>query len=473
MLLKKKAERTARIVLQLGDIFITFLSFVLAWYMRFQWEIVPLTQDFQPLTDYVYPSIIIGAIWFFVFAWRRMYDLDVNITFGRMIQRLFWSAIVATIIPMTLGFAYRGYSFSRVWLAIGPVLALILTAIWHRAMIVMLRRLIRKGIATSRKLIIGTGEHALDVMNRLSDSPLMAKGIAGFIEVRSEGRMISEKDILGSKEDLTPILIKENIDEVILAEEAMPDKDIHRIIYECRKEQVLFEMVPVFHDLLRGDIAVDRVGSVSMISFNHVAQTQMERVVKRLIDFFGSLFLVILSSPLFLVLAVAIKLESEGPVFFKQKRIGRNGRRFNMIKFRSMFKNADKMKDKLMDQNEADGAMFKIKKDPRVTRIGRFLRKFSLDELPQIYNVLKGDMSLVGPRPTIERELALYEEWQLKRIDTVPGMTGLWQVSGRNDLPFEKMVQLDIYYIDNWSLWLDFKIMFLTIPAVITGRGAY
>ncbi|RKZ28995.1 exopolysaccharide biosynthesis polyprenyl glycosylphosphotransferase, partial [bacterium] len=172
-------------------------------------------------------------------------------------------------------------------------------------------------------------------------------------------------------------------------------------------------------------------------------------------------------------IALAIKLTSKGPVFFLQERIGRNGRKFKMVKFRSMYADAEKRLKEYLDKNEASGPIFKMKHDPRITGVGKFLRRFSLDELPQIFNVLVGQMSLVGPRPPLEREIVKYKNWQLKRIDVTPGMTGLWQVSGRSDLPFDKMAELDIYYIEHWSIWLDIKILFKTIPAVISGRGAY
>jgi exopolysaccharide biosynthesis polyprenyl glycosylphosphotransferase len=201
--------------------------------------------------------------------------------------------------------------------------------------------------------------------------------------------------------------------------------------------------------------------------------TGWQRYAKRAIDLVGSGFGLTLLSPLFFCAAIAIKMNSKGPVFFCQERIGKNGRKFNMIKFRTMFADAEKRLRGLLDKNEAQGAIFKMKKDPRITAVGRLIRRFSIDEFPQIINVFIGQMSLVGPRPPLERELAEYESWQLKRVDTVPGMTGLWQVSGRSDLPFSEMVRLDIEYIERWSLWLDIKILLKTIPTVLSGRGAY
>jgi lipopolysaccharide/colanic/teichoic acid biosynthesis glycosyltransferase len=181
----------------------------------------------------------------------------------------------------------------------------------------------------------------------------------------------------------------------------------------------------------------------------------------------------VLLSPLFVVIAIAIKLESRGPVLFPQERIGKRGKPFTCFKFRSMCDNADSMKDDLAALNEASGPLFKIRHDPRITKVGRFLRRYSLDEFPQLINVFRGEMSLVGPRPPVRREVEQYSEWALKRLETKPGITGLSQVSGRSDLPFDEMLKLDLYYIWNWSLSNDVKILLRTIPVALSGKGAY
>jgi lipopolysaccharide/colanic/teichoic acid biosynthesis glycosyltransferase len=173
------------------------------------------------------------------------------------------------------------------------------------------------------------------------------------------------------------------------------------------------------------------------------------------------------------VVAVLIKLDSPGPVLFRQQRLTRTGRPFSVLKFRTMVVNADQLKAQLMDQNEASGPIFKMRSDPRLTRVGTWLRRTSLDELPQVFNILRGDMSWVGPRPPLPAEVAQYEEWQKRRLGTTTGLTGLWQISGRSLLPFDEMVKLDLYYVENWSLVLDLKILLRTIPAVLTGRGAF
>ena len=197
------------------------------------------------------------------------------------------------------------------------------------------------------------------------------------------------------------------------------------------------------------------------------------RMLKRGIDIIGSLFGLILLSPVFALTALAIKVEDRGPVFFASDRAGKWGKRFKMFKFRSMILEADQLKDDLLDQNETGGVIFKMKHDPRITRVGRLIRKLSIDELPQLYNVLKGDMSLVGPRPHPPKEVELYTLTDRRRLDATPGLTCFWQVSGRSDINFETQVRLDVQYIESQSLWGDLKLLLKTIPAVLTGRGAY
>ncbi len=196
--------------------------------------------------------------------------------------------------------------------------------------------------------------------------------------------------------------------------------------------------------------------------------------LKRLIDVVLSVLGMVVLSPVFFITAILIKLEDPGPVFYTQKRVGLNGKHFDFYKFRSMIMNADKFKDKLLNQNESQaGVIFKMKKDPRITKVGRVIRRFSIDELPQLYNVFIGDMSLVGPRPPIPREVAEYSLEDRKRLHVKPGITCIWQVSGRSEIPFDQQVELDKKYIKSQSLWEDLKILLNTIPAVITGKGAY
>jgi exopolysaccharide biosynthesis polyprenyl glycosylphosphotransferase len=220
-------------------------------------------------------------------------------------------------------------------------------------------------------------------------------------------------------------------------------------------------------------VDVDDLGGIPLVGVREVGFGQKVRTIKRALDIVGAALGLTLGAPLLGLIAAAIRLDSPGPIIFRQTRVGANGERFEMYKFRSMFEGAEEELDELRDLNEVDGPIFKMKDDPRVTRVGRILRRTSLDELPQLWNVLRGDMSLVGPRPPLPSEVTEYREWHKKRLEVRPGVTGLWQVSGRSLVSFDEQCLLDIYYIENWSLWLDFKILLRTIPQVLFGNGAY
>jgi len=209
-----------------------------------------------------------------------------------------------------------------------------------------------------------------------------------------------------------------------------------------------------------------------MLGISRVPTSQGRLLVKRMLDITGATIGILLAGPILLFTAIAIKISAPGPVFFRQVRAGRQGRKFTMIKFRSMVVDAEAQREKLAHLNEMDGPVFKIKHDPRITRVGRFIRSTSIDELPQLFNVLVGDMSLVGPRPPLPSEVEQYEPWQRRRLSVKPGLTGLWQVSGRNQVDFDEWMQLDLRYIDTWSLWLDIKIILKTVPVVLFHKGA-
>lgn len=215
------------------------------------------------------------------------------------------------------------------------------------------------------------------------------------------------------------------------------------------------------------------VGYFYFKKYTWIWVTESAYFIKRVFDVCVSLIMLVLLSPIFLITTLAIKLDDPGPAFYKQTRVGKWGKLFTMYKYRSMIMGADKIKDQLLDQNESGGVIFKMKNDPRITRVGRIVRKLSIDELPQLWNVLKGDMSLVGPRPPVPREVAEYEYTDRRRLDAIPGITCIWQVSGRSEIDFKGQVRLDVQYIENQSFWGDIKLLLKTIPAVLLGKGAY
>jgi exopolysaccharide biosynthesis polyprenyl glycosylphosphotransferase len=263
------------------------------------------------------------------------------------------------------------------------------------------------------------------------------------------------------------------VDEVIITLPWMYHRKIMGIVRECARWQVSARIVPDLFQMSLSKVDVDDLGGVPLIGVREVGFGRGALLIRRGIDIVGAIAGLVLGAPLLALIALAIRIDSPGPILFRQTRVGAGGKLFQIYKFRSMHEGAEAELERLRDLNEADGPIFKIQDDPRLTRVGRFLRRTSLDELPQLWNVLRGEMGLVGPRPPLPAEVSRYMEWHKKRLEVRPGMAGLWQVSGRSLLSFDEMVLLDIYYIENWSLWLDFKILLRTIPQVLFGDGAY
>jgi exopolysaccharide biosynthesis polyprenyl glycosylphosphotransferase len=258
-----------------------------------------------------------------------------------------------------------------------------------------------------------------------------------------------------------------------VASSAVDGNEMRFISKVARRTGTELRLTANLPEVLTTRLSVLPIGGVIALSVRSVRLSGPQALAKRLFDIVVSGTVLLLTLPVFLVIAAAIKLSSPGPVFYRQQRIGKQGNPFTLLKFRTMVDGADVMLDLLVAANEADGPLFKIRNDPRVSRVGRYMRRWSLDELPQLLNVLRGDMSLVGPRPPLAHEVARYEDWQLDRLEVRPGITGLWQVSGRSDLSFSEMVRLDLFYIENWSLAYDMFILIKTIPAVASSRGAY
>jgi len=335
------------------------------------------------------------------------------------------------------------------------------------------------GRNTKEVVLVGTTRRARRVVELFRDHPewgmrvvaLLGRGGAGTSLV---GKEVHGLPVVGTVDDLLQILRERVVDEVVFA---VPEIELDQVASALRVCEMVGVQGRVMMDFLDLDVArvgVDTVGSVPTLSFASTAEGSLGMAAKGLFDFVGAAALLALVSPLYTLIAAAIRLTSPGPILFRQARCGLNGREFQIYKFRTMVEGAERLRDHLSHRrNDQDGPVFKLARDPRVTWIGAFLRKTSLDELPQLINVLKGEMSLVGPRPELRCVLDSFEDWQLRRLSVKPGLTGLWQVSGRCETTFADRIRLDLQYIDRWSLGLDFKILALTIPAVLTGRGAY
>jgi exopolysaccharide biosynthesis polyprenyl glycosylphosphotransferase len=342
------------------------------------------------------------------------------------------------------------------------------------------RTVVRSGLHRApdlrqRTLILGSGMVAGHVVKKLRNNGQFGLVPVGIVD--DEVHDVGSPDLpwLGRFSDLDTIIEAQGVDRVIIAFSKASHEQLLESIRACRDAGVTVDVVPRLFEFLDGVRALDQVGGLPLLSIGTPMLTSASIAAKRVLDVAGSLALIALFSPLMIAIAIAIKLESRGPIFFRQPRAGRGNSSFQLIKFRSMYIDAEKRKAEISELNEAaDGVMFKIREDPRVTRVGRFIRRFSLDELPQLFNVLTGEMSLVGPRPLIFPETAaLEEDWHLRRLELRPGLTGPWQVYGRSQSPFQEMVRFDYQYVAGWSLARDVEILLATLPAVLSGRGAY
>ncbi len=324
-----------------------------------------------------------------------------------------------------------------------------------------------------RAVLVGTGEHIKDVAHALEGatrSPTPIE-IVGFVSPRP--LPANGLHCLGSLGDIESVLDSQSLDEVIIADPDFPEMQAVELVDQCHQRGVRVRIAPSTMEILIHRAEFVPGESVPLFELGSPVFEGIDFALKRAFDVIGAMLLLVLLCPLLIAIVLAVRLTSRGPVLFRSMRHGIGHRPFACLKFRTMYVDAEARQGELEELNEASGALFKIRDDPRLTRVGRFLRRYSLDELPQLVNVLRGEMSLVGPRPLPERDYELLEDWHRKRYLVLPGMTGLWQVSGRAELDFDDLVRLDFIYLERWSLALDLTILLKTIPALITRRGAY
>jgi len=329
-----------------------------------------------------------------------------------------------------------------------------------------------RGVGTRNMLIVGTGPEAHALRHHLESIRHLGYTFKGFIDVSgpSSRSSFASADVVGTLDTLFQYARKQFVDEIFFTSPCESSL-VPEVVEQARFHGIDLRVVPDMYNGLTWNSAIEYIGQFPTIPLHCGHVPEMGLLFKRVFDVVFSVVLLMLIWPLLLAIAVAVKLDSPGPAFYRSERIGKKGRVFHCVKFRTMVEDADALRAEMMHMNERDGVLFKISNDPRITRLGRFLRKYSLDELPQFFNVLKGEMSVVGPRPPIASEVKEYKLSHLRRLDVTPGITGLWQVQGRQDPSFASYVSMDVTYIDNWSIWLDFNIIMRTIGVVFAGTG--
>lgn len=372
---------------------------------------------------------------------------------------------------LSAGILYLGYrEFSR-WLLITFSLFNVISMIAWRLVVRLLYRINQQPSRTRRVLVVGAGDLGVQVRNMIEQYDWTGLAFAGYLDDDAEKQ--SQKDVLGSVLDVAHVVEAQQIDDVVIALPQRAFGQLNRLVAQLHNLPVDVRIIPDYFSLALYRASVDDFGGIPMINLRDPALNDVQRLVKRLVDLaFGLLFL-LLASPIYFVIALIIWLNSPGPIFFRQERLGENGRIFQMYKFRTMVVGAEKLQANINRFNKEGKIVFKRPDDPRITKVGRFLRRTSLDELPQLLNVLKGDMSLVGPRPELPWMVEQYEPWQHKRFAVPQGMTGWWQVNGRSDKPMHLHTDDDIFYVQNYSIWMDIYILLKTPWVVLRGKGAY
>jgi len=480
-MLKQKARLIARIV-YIIDLALTSAAFFAAFFIR---DLVfPQVAPHQfptglfPISEYlkIYPLVLI--IWSVLLFTYHSYHSHRTIPVTTEALTTVRVVVVGNVLLATIAYLLPLRQLSRAWFVLFGTLAALFLVLEKIVVRVIARYVRSKGLNYRTVMIVGTGRRATDLAHMIEAHKYWGYKILGFV---SDGHRLSNGwaryRVFGTVPDLKRILEHwlldaDPIDEIVFAVTRKKLDEMKQIFLMCEELGIRTRVAINFFPNRVARIEIEELEGIPFLTFTTTPSNETQLALKRTLDIGVALALLTFATPVITLVALMIKLTSPGSVLFKQKRIGLNGRMFMLYKFRTMIEDAHERRGEVEHLNEMSGPVFKSKADPRVTPVGRVLRRFSLDELPQLWNVLKGDMSLVGPRPPIPEEVASYHRWHRRRLSMKPGLTCLWQISGRNNVDFDRWMELDLQYIDNWSPSLDVKILLRTIPAVLSGRGA-
>ncbi|MDP9114319.1 MAG: sugar transferase [Acidobacteriota bacterium] len=469
-------HRKVRLLFGISDIVLTALAFLLAYRARTAMDHVPLEHDFY-LTVPV-QVLLLGwsvAVWVAVGMWWQIYD-RIDRSHSRVILRdAFRQCLLSSVVIVLFEFALR-LDLSRSFVAMFVVFSWMLLCGFRLNAGRVLGMVRREFGAPSYVMVVGLGDAAMRMGRQIEEAASYGVRLSGFLS--EPGDPAPEEVELAAKYPVRPLarlpdlLGQHVIDEIIFAVDSRRLAELEEVFLLCDEEGIRTRVAVDFFPHINSQVYLDRLGASPLLTFSATPHDEIRLLVKRATDILVAAAALILLSPLMLLVALLVRMTSRGPAIFRQTRCGLNGRRFTFYKFRSMCEDAEAQRASLQHLN-AKSTAFKIHNDPRLTQVGRWLRKFSIDEWPQLWNVLKGDMSLVGPRPPLPAEVEQYKRWQRRRLRMRPGLTCLWVISGRDQVDFETWMRMDMEYIDTWSLGLDWKIMLRTIPQVLSGRGAH
>ncbi len=440
----------------LFDAVAVYGSFYLAYHIRFKTELFHPGAWAPPMHHYfnVIPAIIVLFLMFF--KWSGLYETHKIIHKTDEFLAVFKGVVAAFIMMTAATFLYRDFSYSRLMFAYAFFLNIFLVYLSHRIVRFLEKRVFFPLAETPAIILIGgkkSKKMLLKNMSKMGDYEVIYMDGIDFDHIENLCR-------------------DRNVGEIILVDIKDSRDKVIRLLTYCENNSIEFKMVPDMIELKMGEMSIDSYFGIPVLQLKHPLFEPSNYYFKRCFDIVVSMAILVFFAPFLMFIMAAIFIDSPGPIIYAQKRKGYRHRDFRFYKFRSMVVDAEKQLRGLLKYNERPGAVFKMKKDPRITRVGKFIRTFSIDEIPQFFNVLKGDMSLVGPRPQILRETRFYDEEAKRRLSILPGITGLWQVSGRSDLSYDEMIKLDLYYLENWTPGFDIKILLKTIPVVVSRRGA-
>jgi len=465
-------RKKVHIAYLLVDILLIGLSFYVPYVLRYNHNLIP--RNLISLREYGMVFALWGITLIFTLNNYHLYATDRTLTIPAEIWRVVKAVFYASTLAVLTVFGLKIGDFSRLVFGASAALLLISLSSWRALKRLWIRSLIIRGNPNLNVnvLIVGAGKSGQALVDEIEDNPYLGLKVIGFLDDNKTGK-VSGFSILGKISDLDEVIRRHFIEEIYVTIPSERQKVSEVLFHAKRLGRTVRIVADTFNYPYFSRVGVDYIEFTPLITYHEKGLHASEQFIKRFMDIAFSAAGLILLSPVFLVIILAIKLNSPGQVFYISKRCGKKSKVFNFYKFRSMYKDADKHKESLRHKSEVKGPIFKIKEDPRITSVGSFLRKYSLDELPQLINVFKGDMSLVGPRPPTPDEVEKYDLWHMRRLEIRPGITCLWQVRGRSDLSFYKWVKWDLWYIDNWSVGLDLQILFWTIPAVFKSKGAY
>ncbi len=474
--LSRQAQRRLYVsALVISDALMLALAFRLAFWMRFELGLPIFRLEVVPsLVFYRQVAVALIGLWLVALALFRVYDWE-NLLGGTQEYSLLANACtVATVLVAVTNFVWPTFVIARGWLFLAWALTFLCTLMAR----FLLRRgvygLRRRGYFVSPALIIGANEEARALAHQLATWDTSGLNLLGCVSVNApvEQQVAEGFYVLGTLEHLPELVRRYDVEELVVASSALSAEQLLELFrrYGTRGD-INLRLSSGLFDVITTGLCVKSLGYVSLVSVSQVRLSRSEAFLKRCLDCLGAVGGLVAAIPLFAAIALAIKLDSPGPILYRRRVLGRGGKPFDAYKFRTMHVNGDEL---LTAEQWANLQRYqKLKDDPRVTRVGRFLRKYSLDELPQLLNVLRGQMSLIGPRMITLAEKERYGKWDMNLLTVKPGLSGLWQVSGRSDVSYEERVRLDMHYIRNYTIWLDLQLIFRTIAAVIRGKGAY